>query len=74
MPATQADIDALTRAIATGQRQVTIGSQSITYRSISELLAARDALQTELNNAENEASDTKRPKQYRVYQSGRGYD
>lgn len=70
MPVTQADIDRLTTAIATGQRQVTIGAQSITYRSIAELTAARDRLQGELNQANGVA----RPRQVRLYQGGRGYE
>lgn len=70
MAATQADIDALTQAIATGQRQVTIGSQSITYRSISELISARQTLQAELDAA----NGVKRSKQFRLYHSGRGFD
>lgn len=69
MAATQDDIDALTRAIATGERQVTIGNQSVTYRSIAELISARETLQRELDAA----STTKRPKHFRLYQSGRGY-
>jgi hypothetical protein len=70
MAATQDDIDALTRAIAAGERQVTIGNQSVTYRSISELIAARNELQRELDSA----NPVKRAKQYRVYQAGRGYN
>lgn len=70
MAATQEDIDALTRAIASGERQVTIGNQSITYRSIAELLSARDTLQRELDTA----NAVRRTKQVRVYQAGRGYN
>lgn len=70
MPATQAQIDALTAQIAAAERQVTNGSQSVTYRSINELMTARDALQRELDAA----NPVKRSKQFRVYQSGRGYD
>lgn len=70
MAATQEDIDALTRAIASGERQVTIGNQSVTYRSIAELLSARDTLQRELDTT----SAVKRNKQFRVYQADRGYN
>lgn len=70
MAATQEDIDALTRAIASGERQVTIGNQSVTYRSIAELLSARDTLQRELDTA----NAVRRTKQVRVYQASRGYN
>lgn len=74
MPATQADIDALTRAIATGERQVTLGNQSVTYRSVGELMQARETLQREVDAEALKAAGTQRRKQYRVYQSGRGYE
>lgn len=67
MAITQADIDALNTAIATGERQVTLGSQQITYRSISELIAARDDLTRQLNK------QTLSPKLTKMYQAGRGY-
>lgn len=70
MPVTQQDIDNLTAAIKSGERQVTIGSQSVTYRSIDDLIKARDRLQAELE-AQNE---TPRPRQTRLYYAGRGYD
>lgn len=70
MPVTQADIDALTNAIKNGTRQVTTGAESITYRSMSELITARDRLQAEFNQTNN----VQRPRQVRLYQGGRGYE
>ncbi len=74
MPVTQQDIDNLTLAIASGERQVTIGNQSITYRSISELLAARDQLIRDLQKQEQQASGTVKPRVFSIVQQGRGYD
>jgi len=51
MAVTQTDIDNLNAAIATGEKAVILDGQSITYRSISDLIAARNDLQTQLNKA-----------------------
>jgi len=42
MAFTSADIDAIDRAIASGELRVRIGERDVTYRSIDELLTARD--------------------------------
>jgi hypothetical protein len=74
MPVTQTQIDALNDAIASAERQVTNGSQSVTYRSIDDLKAARDDLVKQLQ-AQNVADGTAqpKPKQTRLYYAGRGY-
>ena len=41
MPILQSDIDALTEALATGERMVRKGDKVVEYRSVDELLAAR---------------------------------
>lgn len=75
MAVTQQDIDNLTAAIASGERQVTIGSQSVTYRSIAELLQARDTLMRDLAAQEAAVDPTlRRTKSYSLVQAGRGYD
>lgn len=71
MAVTQSDIDALTAAIASGERQVTIGSQSVTYRSIDDLIKARDTLMRDLATQTGTAP---RPRHTRLYYAGRGYD
>lgn len=48
MAFTQSDIDAIDRAIASGELTVRHGDRLTTYRSVQELLAARDAMQAEL--------------------------
>lgn len=70
MAVSQADIDALNAAIASGERQVTIGSQSVTYRSIDDLIKARDDLQAQIDA---QAGKT-RNRQIRLYYAGRGHE
>lgn len=70
MAVTQEQIDRLNDAIATAERQVVLDGQSITYRSIDELKAARNDLVAQ-RNRELAAADTvtaARPKQWGVYQ------
>ena len=49
MPVLQSDIDALTEALATGERMVRKGDKTVEYRSVDELLAARNALQAQFD-------------------------
>lgn len=70
MAVTQADIDALNAAIASGEKQVALGAQQVTYRSIAELKVARDDLQAQLNA---QAAPTPKSRQTLLYQAGRGY-
>ncbi len=74
MPILQTDIDALTEALATGERMVRKGDKVVEYRSVDELLAARNALQAQFD-AEQAASGTvaARPRQTRLCHGGRGY-
>jgi len=69
MAVTQADIDALNEAIASGERQVTLGGQSITYRSVDDLIKARADLEAQLAKQ----SGKTRPRRVYLYQNGRGY-
>lgn len=73
MAVTQADIDALNAAIATGERVVWLGNKRVEYRSIGELIAARNDLQAQLTTAENTAAGTVRPRQTLLTQGGRGF-
>ena len=70
MPVTQADIDALNAAIASGEKQVALGAQQVTYRSIDELIRARNTLQAELDA---QSSTAVKSRQTLLYQKGRGY-
>jgi Holliday junction resolvase RusA-like endonuclease len=73
MPVTQTDIDNLNKAIATGERQVTIGSQSVTYRSIDDLIKARNDMLQQM--AQQDATVNAQPQKRRsyAYYAGRGY-
>lgn len=69
MPVTQADLDRLNAAITNGERQVVLDGQSITYRSVAELITARNDVQKQLNRATIAADTTAkpRPKQWGLY-------
>ena len=74
MSVSQADLDALNAAIASGEKQVALGAQQVTYRSISELIAARNDLQAQLEAQTADSAGTPRKsRQTRLYQAGRGY-
>jgi hypothetical protein len=66
----QADIDELNDAIASGTRQVTIGGQSVTYNTIESLIKARNDLRNELKR---ETQALKRSRQAQAYYGGRGF-
>jgi hypothetical protein len=74
MAVTQADIDRLNAALANGERQVVLDGQSITYRSVAELITARGDLQRQLDAATAAATSAEpRPKQWGLYQQSRGF-
>lgn len=72
MPVLQSDIDALTEALATGERMVRKGDKTVEYRSIAEIKAARDLLVAEKAADDAAVSGAVRPKQTRLYHGGRG--
>lgn len=51
MAFTQADLTTIEQAIATGELACTLDGKSVTYRSIRDLMAARDAIRAELQAA-----------------------
>lgn len=73
MAVTQADIDALNAAIASGERQVVIGGESVTYNTTDSLIRARNDLQAQLNAATARAEGRRRPTQTVLVYQGRGY-
>lgn len=74
MPVSQTDIDNLNAAIGSGERQVTIGSQSITYRSIDDLIKARNDLTQQKADADAKTANTTQKRRSYAYYAGRGYD
>ncbi|MBL0422472.1 hypothetical protein JI739_19145 [Ramlibacter sp. AW1] len=48
MPYTTAQLDALKRALATGERRVSFGDKTVEYRSVDELQSAIRTVEAEL--------------------------
>lgn len=71
MAVTQADIDALNAAIASGTRQVTLGQQTITYQTTESLIKARDDMANQLRK---QSATEKRSRQTLAYYAGRDYN
>lgn len=69
MAITQADIDAIDRAIATGERSVRLGDKMVEYRSIDELVKAKSAMITEIAKG----STAGRSRSIRLYRCGNGW-
>ena len=69
MAVTQADIDNLNAAIASGVRSVTLGGQTVIYSTSESLIKARDDMKKELAG-----QSAQRPRQSYAYYAGRGYD
>ena len=73
MPVTQADIDSLNRAIASGTRSVTIGGQTVIYNTTESLIKARNDLRTEMQADAIKRKGTRRSKQSLLFQSDKGF-
>ena len=70
MAATQDDIDTLNAALRSGERKLRFADgKEVEYRSVAELLRARDDAVAELASAVG----TARPRQTRLYHAGRGF-
>ncbi len=70
---TQDDLDRLNAAIVSGERQVSIGGQSITYQTVDSMIKARNDLQAQLLSGPSAATGAMRPRRGRVVHGGRGY-
>ena len=74
MAVTQADIDELNKAIATGVRSVTVGGQTTIYNTTDSLIKARDDMERQLA-AQEAAAAGKAPSRFtRLSYAGRGYN
>lgn len=71
MAVTQADIDNLNAAIASGARSVTLGSQTVIMNTGESLIKMRDDLVKQL--AAQSPDVVRRPRQTYGYYAGRGY-
>lgn len=73
MALTQTDLDALDRAIATGELEVEFDGMRRRYRSVSELLAARAHVASVINGAGNAAAASRPAVFYRpTFTTARG--
>lgn len=69
MAVTQAYIDVLNEAIARGEKSVLHNGKQVVYRSVHELIRARDDMERQLAATEGR----KRSRIYRIAPAGRGY-
>ena len=67
MAYTQAHLAAVERAIARGEKVVRYGDRTVEYRSVDELIKARDLIRTELAKAAGPRSRV-----VRLYHGGKG--
>jgi hypothetical protein len=74
MAVTQADIDALNAAIASGARSVTLGEQTVIYNTTESLIKARNDMRNELLAQQAVSAGKYRGRQTYVQFNGRGYD
>lgn len=68
MAITQQDIDKIDRAIAKGERIVRFADRTVEYRSVDELIKAKNALLAELSKA----TSPRRARVRRIYHAGKG--
>lgn len=73
MSYTQSDLDALNAAIASGEKQVALGAQQVTYRSIAELVEARNLVRADLIEQAAVSASSQKSRITKLYSSGRGY-
>ena len=69
----QSYVNSLNKAIASGARSVTLGSQTITYNTTDSLIRARNDMETRLMDAKAKAAGKRRTGLIQVVQDGRGY-
>lgn len=67
MAYTKAHLDAVERAIARGEKIVRYSDRTVEYRTVDELIKARDLIRTELTNAAGSRSRV-----VRVFHGGKG--
>jgi len=64
MAFTQTDLDAINRAIATGERMVRFSDRTVEYRDVADLLRAKSAIEAELAKEAGTAPSRVRPMRY----------
>lgn len=69
MAITQNDIDKINQAIAKGEHIVRFADRMVEYRSVDELIKAKNVMVAELAKAQN----PRRARTVRIYRAGKGY-
>ena len=74
MAHTQADLDAVKAAIASGEQSVEVAGRKVVYRTIDDLRKARDDITAELNAAATATTSGVRRGSYQVrFATARGF-
>lgn len=73
MATLQEQLAAINEALATTEKQAALGSQQVTYRSINELIAAKNEIMKQIQEAEAVTSGARTSRQTNLFQCGRGY-
>ena len=74
MAHTQADLDAVKAAIASGEQSVEVAGRKVVYRTIEELRKARDDITAELAADPGASASAVRRGSYQVrFSTGRGF-
>lgn len=74
MAVSQADIDRLNNAIAYGEKSVTLNGQTTVYRSVDDLIKARDDLLRQKAQEDADQGNKRVTKRTYAFYSGRGYN
>lgn len=74
MAFTQTDLDAVNAAVASGELKIEVAGRMVTYRSIDELIKARDLIQAELAATATAGTSAVRRGSYAVrFSTARGF-
>lgn len=74
MPVSQSDIDALTTAIANGERSVRFADgRQVEYHTPADLIKARDYLLGVKSREDAATAGSARPRVTKLYHGGRGF-
>lgn len=73
MAHTQADLDAIKTAIASGEQSVEVGGRKVVYRSVDDLRKARDDIAAELASAASTTSSVRRGSFAVRFSTARGF-
>lgn len=73
MAHTQADLDAIKAAIASGEQSVEVAGRKVVYRTIDDLRKARDDIAAELASVANTSQSVRRGSYQVRFGTARGY-